>query len=145
MKTSPTLDSSMPAMNDSGTTNLGDPVERIREALRCGKSGCKCRTGETVHCVSHRPDSDPSLSITKGDEQPVVVHCHAGCTQEDVIAALKEKQLWFTGKPSAVARTRRYEYPSQDGKVLATKVRHDYDDGTKTLFWEPKGTKIETL
>lgn len=41
-----------------------------------------------ARCPSH-DDSDPSLSIKRGDSQPVVLHCFAGCPPERVISALR--------------------------------------------------------
>jgi len=38
-------------------------------------------------CPAH-DDHDPSLSVTQGDHQPVVLHCWAGCTPREVVAAL---------------------------------------------------------
>jgi len=41
-----------------------------------------------------RGDRHPSLSVSRGDRRPVVFHCHAGCSQADVIAALERHGLW---------------------------------------------------
>jgi hypothetical protein len=43
-------------------------------------------------CPAH-DDSRPSLSVKDG-EVGIVVHCHAGCEQRDVIAALRARGLW---------------------------------------------------
>lgn len=71
-------------------------AETIRQALRCDNPSCACnRTGGNVHCPAH-DDSNPSLSVTEKDGK-VLVKCHGGCSQERVIAALKEKGLWPSG------------------------------------------------
>lgn len=44
-------------------------------------------------CPAH-DDNNPSLSISKGDRQPIVLKCHAGCSQEQVLGSLIEKGLW---------------------------------------------------
>lgn len=44
------------------------------------------------HCPAHH-DDDPSLSVREKRDK-VLVHCHAGCTQEWVIEALRELGLW---------------------------------------------------
>lgn len=44
-------------------------------------------------CPAH-DDRSPSLSIRDGDEDRILVRCHAGCEQEDVIAALQDRGLW---------------------------------------------------
>src|SRR5262249_23184833 len=39
-------------------------------------------------------DREPSLSIRDGKDGKVLLHCHAGCSQESVIAALRQRGLW---------------------------------------------------
>ena len=68
------------------------------------------RAGATwmARCPAH-DDSNPSLSISAGQNGKVLVRCHAGCDQRDVIAALSERGLWdATGKsPGRIASKRR--------------------------------------
>jgi hypothetical protein len=45
-----------------------------------------------ARCPAH-DDRDPSLSI-RDENGKVLVHCYAGCSQADVIAALKALGLW---------------------------------------------------
>ena len=51
-----------------------------------------------AHCPAH-DDGTPSLSICGGDGGQVLVHCHAGCAQVDVIAALCDRGLWRHREP----------------------------------------------
>jgi putative DNA primase/helicase len=53
------------------------------------------RAGATwmARCPAH-DDSSPSLSISAGTNGEVLVRCHAGCDQRDVIAALSKRGLW---------------------------------------------------
>jgi len=51
----------------------------------CGSSG-------SCHCPAHQ-DSSPSLSVTWRDDR-LLVHCHAGCSQAAVLAALRRAGLW---------------------------------------------------
>ena len=53
------------------------------------------RVGTTwmARCPAHR-DNTPSLSLGLGRDGTLLVHCFAGCAQQDVIAALKEAGLW---------------------------------------------------
>lgn len=44
-----------------------------------------------------RGDRNPSLSISSGARQPIIVHCFGGCSQADVIAALRQRGLWPGG------------------------------------------------
>lgn len=41
----------------------------------------------SASCPAHE-DSTPSLSITCGEADRTVLHCHAGCTTADVLAAV---------------------------------------------------------
>ena len=49
--------------------------------------------GWTACCPAH-DDKNPSLSVTDGVDGRVLVKCHKGCSQEDVIAELKGCGLW---------------------------------------------------
>src|SRR5271156_3756835 len=53
------------------------------------------RIGSTwmARCPAHN-DRKPSLSISAGPDGKVLVHCHAGCDQHDVVAALRRRDLW---------------------------------------------------
>lgn len=77
------------------------------------------RTGATwmARCPVHE-DRRPSLSISAGKGGKVLVRCHAGCDQRDLIAALQERGLWqATGRASRIAfnhRRRIAEEPDAD-------------------------------
>jgi putative DNA primase/helicase len=49
---------------------------------------CQCNHRGEGHCPAHR-DENPSFKVTRKDNGKVMVHCLAGCTQEQVITALK--------------------------------------------------------
>ncbi|ESZ69538.1 hypothetical protein X727_16825 [Mesorhizobium sp. L103C119B0] len=55
------------------------------------KLGGNERTG-MCRCPAH-DDQNPSLHVSNG-RKGVVVRCHAGCSQENVIAALRQHGLW---------------------------------------------------
>ena len=55
-----------------------------------------------ARCPAHE-DRKPSLSISSGRDGKVLVHCHAGCDQRDVIATLRERGLWETTRKSWAA------------------------------------------
>src|SRR5205823_4966813 len=44
-------------------------------------------------------DREPSLSIRDANDGKVLVCCHAGCTQDAVITALRARGLWEDGSP----------------------------------------------
>jgi putative DNA primase/helicase len=67
------------------------------------------RAGATwmARCPVHE-DRSPSLSISAGKDGKVLVRCHAGCGQSDLIAALQERGLWqTTGRVLGIARKPR--------------------------------------
>lgn len=64
-------------------------AEIIANAL----SGRKTGTCWMALCPAHH-DRQPSLSIRDGNQGRVLVRCHAGCDQRDVIAILKKRGLW---------------------------------------------------
>ncbi len=41
----------------------------------------------TARCPAH-DDREPSLSISRGDDRPIVLTCHAGCSFEEVYKAV---------------------------------------------------------
>jgi phage/plasmid primase-like uncharacterized protein len=47
----------------------------------------------TCRCPAH-DDHDPSLAVRHGEDGAVLVKCHAGCEQRDVISALQARGLW---------------------------------------------------
>jgi hypothetical protein len=55
--------------------------------------------GWKARCPSHA-DENPSLSISEGKNGRVLLHCHAGCSQSEVIAALVALDLWSNGTRS---------------------------------------------
>jgi putative DNA primase/helicase len=77
------------------------------------------RAGRTwmARCPAHE-DRSPSLSIATGKDGKVLVRCHAGCDQRDLIAALLQRGLWQTkGRTSGIDfnhRRRLAEEPNAD-------------------------------
>jgi putative DNA primase/helicase len=64
-------------------------AESIAKAL----GGCRAGAGWVAHCPAH-DDRTPSLSVRDSTDGKVLVRCHAGCEQEQVIAALRSRGLW---------------------------------------------------
>ncbi|HXF87792.1 MAG TPA: toprim domain-containing protein [Xanthobacteraceae bacterium] len=77
------------------------------EALAKALGGRRAGTAWMARCPAH-DDRKPSLSITDVRNDKVLVRCHAGCDQRDVIAALRGRGLWpTTGQLLGVARQPR--------------------------------------
>jgi putative DNA primase/helicase len=77
------------------------------DAKRAG-NGWQCR------CPAH-DDHTPSMSLDEKADGRVVVHCHAGCTQEAVIGRLEEMDLWPVEPPpctlQAYAKLKQFSVP----------------------------------
>lgn len=97
-------------------------AESLSRALGARRSG----SAWMAKCPAH-DDTNPSLSI-RDEDGKVLLHCHAGCRQADVIAALKARGLW---QPDHTARSRiveTYDYTDEDGKLLYQVVRYEPKD-----------------
>ena len=76
-----------------------DAGETIAKALGGRKAGGSWMARCPVH-----DDRDPSLAIRDADDGKVLVRCHAGCDQAQVIATLRARGLW----PGRDAHQRHY-------------------------------------
>src|SRR5581483_3512580 len=63
------------------------------EAIAKTLGGRKAGATWMAHCPAH-DDRMPSLSITDTRDGKVLVRCHAGCDQRDVIAVLRARDIW---------------------------------------------------
>lgn len=52
----------------------------------------------SARCPAHN-DTRPSLSVSDGEKQAIVVKCHTGCENKDVITALSTRGLWPESEP----------------------------------------------
>jgi putative DNA primase/helicase len=77
-------------------------AETIAKAL----GGRKAGIGWAARCLAH-DDRTPSLSIRDADDGKLLVHCHAGCDQERVIAVLRRRGLWTEYFPRPFSRPAR--------------------------------------
>src|SRR5215212_118100 len=95
-----------------------------------------------ARCPAHE-DREPSLSIGAGKDGKVLVRCHAGCDQRDVIAALRERGLWqMTGRLLRIGRTPRRRIAQQpDAEALQRSA-------AALAIWQAshavEGTPVET-
>ena len=102
-------------------------------------------------CPGH-DDQHASLSVTVGDDDRVLLHCHAGCTTEAIVAAmgLRLADLFVrrdgTGKKSIIAT---YDYLDDTGELLFQAVRYDpkdfkqrRPDGQGGYIWNLQGARL---
>lgn len=131
---------------------MAKTAEEIAAAIGDGKHA-RQGSGWVTLCPAHA-DSSPSLSISdKGGK--VLVKCHAGCSQAEVIKALTDRGLWeakakvWRALPyapegaSAPAKdrkhakfgrpSRRWEYRDAQGRLVGFIYRFDLPGGGKDL------------
>jgi hypothetical protein len=106
-----------------GLANTSGParmmIERIIRALGARRSG----SSYMAKCPAH-DDRNPSLSIREADGK-VLLKCRAGCSQSDVIDALKLKGLWPTQSEVHRKIVATYDYTDGDGRLLYQVLRFE--------------------
>jgi hypothetical protein len=108
------------------TMNLEAVLARLQGVQRNG-------SGWHALCPAH-DDHNPSLTINERDGK-ILLHCHAGCSQEAVLAALKIEPRELSpqnsdGGPKRAKRrfAKAYDYPDENGTLLYQKVRYEPKD-----------------
>jgi putative DNA primase/helicase len=112
-------------------------AETIAKALGGRRTGATW----TARCPAHE-DRKPSLSIKDASSGKVLVCCHAGCDQQQVIAALKARGVW-----SVVGQRHGRTVGCQSGAA-----NEQYQGATRTAsatrIWEAtvaaSGTLVDT-
>src|SRR5262245_24943246 len=95
------------------------------EEIASGLGGRKSGDSYECRCPAH-DDQRASLSLSNGDKG-VVFHCHAGCSQDDVLAALKSRGLWRNGTKHNGATKQivaTYDYRDRHGALVSQAVRY---------------------
>ena len=100
-----------------------------------------------IACCPAHEDKNPSLSVGLSDDgKKILIHCHAGCADADILGrlGLKMSDLFIKDVPDSAAPTKstRYEYRDEDGTLLYTKIRYDKPDGSKSFSYkQPNGSR----
>lgn len=76
-------------------------------------------SGYAARCPAH-DDQIRSLMVNEGDQVEIVLHCHAGCTTDEVVAAMGLRIEELTGQPFL---KESYPYHGMDGEVVWTQQR----------------------
>lgn len=98
--------------------------------------------GHSAQCPAH-DDHANSLSVSTGKDGRIVVKCHAGCSAEDICAALGLKLSDLFAEPlphSAAPPAKRtlsaqYDYYDLNGAFLYRKTRWVDENGKKSFTW----------
>jgi putative DNA primase/helicase len=86
-------------------------AESIAKALGGRKTG----NSWMAPCPAH-DDREPSLAISSGEDGKVLIHCHDGCDQTRVIAALRSRGLWEDGNRRQMHFVHRMTRQASDGQ-----------------------------
>lgn len=92
---------------------IAEVLARLENVKRMG-------AGATARCPSHE-DRENSLKVDPGDDGRVLLHCHAGCSFEDIIRELRfeardlmpERESFPLSEASEV-----YDYDDESGSLL---------------------------
>jgi hypothetical protein len=112
----------------------------------------KTGSGWTTRCPAH-DDRDPSLSIATGADGRIILHCHAGCTPENVCAAigitladLFADEPRHNGHAKQIVAT--YPYYDSSGRLIFEVVRFNpkdfrqrQPDGKGGWLWKMNGVQ----
>jgi putative DNA primase/helicase len=89
-------------------------------------------TGWKAHCPCHN-DDNASLSIGEGSDGRVLFHCHAGCSQDELVAHVRGRGFDLSGKQRRQRKpaggiVAEYDYLDRDGVVRYRVVRREPKD-----------------
>jgi hypothetical protein len=69
----------------------------------------------------------------------VLVHCHAGCRQEQVIQPLQELGLWSVRPNAKRTIVAEYNYSDEAGKLLFQVIRYEPKTSVSVTLTGPEG------
>jgi 5S rRNA maturation endonuclease (ribonuclease M5) len=121
-------------------------IAKVRQALEA--RGCRGR-GSSWTCPAH-DDRRASLSVREGADGRALLKCHAGCSLEEVVAALglQERDLFANdGERDDRREIATYDYVDEEGTLLFQVVRYwpksfrqRRPDGRGGWIWNLDGT-----
>lgn len=96
-------------------------------------------------CPAHEDDA-PSLSVKRGDKQPYVLYCHAGCTHNDIMAALGVAAPALNGNGTAVPTAGKLAKPAKKKRGLGELVaRYPYYNSDGEFLYEKRRYEPKTF
>jgi hypothetical protein len=65
---------------------MSNPIEKVLEAVgrASGHAPTQSQSGWKANCPAH-DDRNPSLAISESPDGKILLHCHAGCTSDEVL------------------------------------------------------------
>jgi len=133
--------SSTPLTTTDSTATLDSILGKLNKVRRSGD-------GWMARCPAHE-DRDPSLSISEGTDGAVLLHCHAGCTTEAVVAELGVTlEDLFPPRETSPTIVATYDYVDKEGELLYQVVRMSgkqfwqrRPDGAGGYVWNLRGVE----
>ena len=104
-------------------------AEDIARELGHGKE-VRQGDGWVTLCPAHN-DSSPSFSVSDGKDGRLLVKCHAGCSQDEVIEALRARDLW----PKAAKKETWKPLPHAPKGVPAPTDHTHWKHGAPDQWW----------
>jgi putative DNA primase/helicase len=134
-----------PDDNTSSSQSLDAFLGQLHQVRRSGSGWLAC-------CPAHK-DRHRSLSVSCGSDGRVLVHCHAGCAIDQIVAAMglpmaalypRSDRPSRVGGRRASTRQTRYRIRMADGSHpddVIEHVRVDYASNRKRMWWERNGRR----
>lgn len=107
-------------------------------ALVAALGGHRAGAGWMARCPAHE-DGTPSLALKIAEDGRLLVHCHAGCEQCDVITALSARGLWQDGRPQMTEPAAREEWLRPDDRARTVAALKMWAGASSA-----RGTPVET-
>jgi hypothetical protein len=111
------------------------PAEKIASTLGSRVADA----GWVVLCLAH-DDGTPSLSVRDAQNGKVLMRCHAGCEQGEVIAALSSRKLWLETSDAVAAFPSRTKEVWAFGNLRGRRVERSCQE-TKNTTSSPSRTR----
>jgi putative DNA primase/helicase len=112
-------------------------IENVFQKLE----GVERRNGYWIALCPAHNDHDPSLSIKIGDGGKLLLYCHAGCSFEQIMAALLAEPPASSQIPSRRGEpTNVWQVRDVSGELKGLHLRFDRPNGDKKCLWKrPSG------
>lgn len=110
-------------------------LSRLKQ-LGCEPQPPNHRGQYQAKCPAH-DDSTASLSVSRGNKRPVLLHCHAGCSYKSIINALGFEGKKRSREPQALPsgpNITRWIYRDIEGRNKLAVIRADDPDGKKRIW-----------
>jgi hypothetical protein len=119
----------IPIKPKQGLIGFADIIfeDQLLEILsdKTGSSPKRAGEGYIAKCPSHE-DHSPSLSISEGPDQSILIHCHAGCETKIICECLgiSFSDLFQPSSIQNFSQTKiEYIYVNDQGKAVYKKTR----------------------